>query len=269
MAVAGDVDVVGGHVPVDDALLVDGLQGLHDGGEEAHHLPPVDPAPLVLDVGLEADALHILHDEVGGAVLLEVAAHPHDVWVAQKLGQHPGLIQEALQAVAEVLLPLPGEDGDLGGAGDPGGHGLGQELLDGHLDVQHLVQGQVGDAEAALAQHPAQDVLSGQDAAVGEGEGVFVPVHGRIVAAAGAGAVPLLPLAEAVVAVGHSHVVLSPLIPPRPTGSPGTRWPGWPGRTRRRPAGRRAGPGAPGCRCPDRSRRRSPGRRARTSGSGG
>ena len=160
-AVRRQDDVVRRHVPVDDTLFMNGAQGVHHRCQDPDGLLPGDLAALVLDVSLEALSLYVVHHEIGGAVLLKVAPHADDIGVSLELCQHPGLVQESLHAVAEVLLPLPGVDGYLMVARGPDGHAVRQELLDGDLDIQLVVPGQIGDAEAALAQDAACDELTG------------------------------------------------------------------------------------------------------------
>ena len=60
---------------------------------------------MVGDVGLEGDALDVIHDEVRGVVFVEVAGHTGDVGVADELRQSFGLVEKTLFPIEEVLLP--------------------------------------------------------------------------------------------------------------------------------------------------------------------
>ena len=197
-AVLGDVDVVRGHVTVDEALLMDGGEGPQ---HRDHHVQGVLHAHLsavVGDVGFKGDALDVVHDEIRGVVLVKVASHRGNVGVADELGQGPGLLLEPLRAIGEVLGPALHRHRD--GGADSGGDLVGHELLDCHLGLQLGVPGQIGDAEAALAQHPAHDVPVIQDGPRPQGHRVFFLILRQVEAAVGAWAVQAVPLLKAVVA---------------------------------------------------------------------
>ena len=114
---------------------------------------------MLLQIVLEAGALDIIHNEVGRVVLFEVAVHTHNVGVADELRQSFGLVEKTLFPVKEVLLPLAGVGRDRM-AVRAGGHSVGEILLDSHQTAVLMVLGNVGDAEAALAQHPSKNVAS-------------------------------------------------------------------------------------------------------------
>ena len=141
---------------MDEPLRVDGGQRPEHRDHHVQGLLHADLPAVVGDVGLEGDALDVVHDEVGRVVFVEVAGHAGDVGVADELRQGPGLLLEPLRAVGKLLAL--GVHGHGHGGADAGGDVVGHELLDGHLGVQLGVQGQIGDAEAALAEHPANDV---------------------------------------------------------------------------------------------------------------
>ena len=167
---------------------------------------------MVGDVGLEGDALDVVHDEIRGIVFVEIAGDGGDVGVADELRQRPGLLLEALGAVGELLGF--GVHGHRHRRPDAGGDVIGHELLDGHLGVQLGVQGQIGDAEAALAQHPADDVAAVQHGPGPQGHGEFFLILCQIEPAVRAGALLCLPLLEAVVA---EIFLFSHIVPPHET----------------------------------------------------
>ena len=111
---------------------------------------------MVGNVRFEGDALDVIHDEVRGVVLVKVAGHTGDVGVADELRQGAGLLLEPLRAVGELLGLGIHHDGH--GSALPGGDLAGHELLDGYLGIQLGIQGQVGDTDTALAQHPTHNV---------------------------------------------------------------------------------------------------------------
>ena len=197
-AVLGDVDVVRRHVPVDEALRVNGGQRPQDRDHHIQGLFNRDLPAVVGDVRLEGDALDVVHDEVGRVVLVKIAGDGGDVGVADELGQGPGLLLEPLRPVGE-LLGL-GVHGHRHRRSDAGGDVVGHELLDGHLGVQLGVQGQVGDAKSALAEDPSHDVAAVQHGPGPQGHGEFPLVLLQVEPAVRAGARALRPLLKAVVA---------------------------------------------------------------------
>ena len=168
---------------------------------------------MVGNVRFEGDALDVIHDEVRGVVLVKVAGHTGDVGVADELRQGPGLLLEPLRAVGELLTAGLHHDGDRGAA-YAGGDLAGHELLDGYLGIQLGIQGQVGDAETALAQHPAHNVAVIQHRPGPQGNREFFLILRQVKAAVGAGTLLGLPLLEAVVA---EIFPLSHIIPPHET----------------------------------------------------
>ena len=180
-AILGDVDVVRGHVPVDEPLLVDRGEGPQ---HRDHHVQGVLHAHLsavIGNVGFKGDTLDVVHDEIRSVVLVKVAGHRRNVGVADEFGQGPGLLLEPFGAVGEVLRSALHRHRDSGA--DAGGDLVGHELLDGHLGLQLGVPGQIGDAEAALAQHPAHDVPAIQNSPGPQGHRVFFLVLHQVEAA--------------------------------------------------------------------------------------
>ena len=186
---------------MDEALGVDGGQcpehrNHHVQGLVHGHLPAV-----VGDVGLEADPLDVVHDEVGGVVLVKIAGHTGDVGVSDELGQGPGLLLEALRAVGKVLRPGVHHDGHVGPL-HAGGHVAGHVLLHRHLGLELGVKGHVGDAEAALAQDAAHDVAVVEHRPRPEGHREFLLVLPQVKAAVGTRDERVRYLPETVVAQG-------------------------------------------------------------------
>ena len=167
---------------------------------------------MVGDVGLEGDALDVVHDEIRGIVFVEIAGDGGDIGVADELCQRPGLLLEPLRAVGELLGF--GVHGHRHRRPDAGGDVVGHELLDGHLGVQLGVQGQIGDAEAALAQDAADDIPAVQHGPGPQGHGESLFVIRQVEAAVRAGALLCLPLLKAVVA---EMFLFSHIVPPQKT----------------------------------------------------
>ena len=109
-------------------------EGLHDGLQYGEGLGIGELAALGLQIGLEAHAVHIFHDEVGGVVLLEIILYRYDVWGILKLRQDPGLVQKPLHAISVILLRQAAE-GNAVPVRVTGGNGGRHIFLDGHPDL--------------------------------------------------------------------------------------------------------------------------------------
>ena len=183
LAVRPHHDVVRADVPVDNAVLMDFCQCLHDGGHEFDAAVKVHGAVL-LQFFQEGFALDEVHDDVGRFVLDENRFHPHDAGNAPKLCHFPGFLQETVKAFLSAGFSHHGAAPHYGGVTVPadhaGAHGI--VFLDGNLLLQQQVKADVGDAKTALTQHFAHEVLSLQNRSRFQGEGL------RVRAAVGASA---------------------------------------------------------------------------------
>ena len=183
LAVRPHHDVVRADVPVDNAVLMDLRQRLHDRGHEFDAAVKVHGAVL-LQFFQEGLALDEVHDDVGRFVLDENRFHPHDAGNAPKLCHFPGFLQETVEAFLSAGFSHHGAAPHHGGVSLPadhtGAHGI--VFLDGDLLLQQQVKADVGDAKTALTQHFAHEVLSLQNRSRFQGEGL------RVRAAVGASA---------------------------------------------------------------------------------
>ena len=195
---------------MDEALRVNGGQGPQHRDHHVEGLFDRDLPAVVGDVGLEGDALDVVHDEVGRVVFVEITGDRRNVRVADELRQSPSLLLEALRAVGELLPAGVHHHGDRGAA-YAGGDLAGHELLDGHLRVQLGIQGQVGDTKSALAQHTAHDVPVIQDCPGPQGHREFSLILRQVEPAVGARSLQDLPRLEAVIA---EMLLLSHIVPP-------------------------------------------------------
>ena len=143
---------------MDEALRVDRGQGPQHGN---HHIQGFLHAYFparICNIGLEGNALDVVHDKVGGVIFIEEIRHPRDSRLAHEFCQGAGLLVEALRPVGKVVVPGGGHDRNR--CPDTGGKLAGHVLLHRHTGRKLLVPGQVGDAKAALAQHPAHDIAA-------------------------------------------------------------------------------------------------------------
>ena len=199
--IVGNIDIVRGHVPMDNAFGVHRSQGSNDRFKDALGLRPREAA-MLLQVVLEAGALDVIHNEVGRVVLFEVAMHTHDVGVADELRQSFGLVEKTLFPIEEVLLPLAGI-GRNRVTVRAGGHSVREILLDSHQTAGLMVLGNVGDAEAALAQHLSENVAPVEYSARRQRHGILVCLGAGFVSAGRTNSRPIRHGLETVVAVPH------------------------------------------------------------------
>ena len=154
--------LAGFYVAVQEARFVHLAQALEQRPQDRFQLGRQQRA-FGLDALLQRLATQQLHDDVGGAVLLEEVEHFHDRRRLVQSGERAALFDEAVAAPAEIL-------GDLGRARQHGGavlaHGQRhrQVFLERHIAIELGIAGPIGDAEAALAKH-AQDLIAPDAAA--------------------------------------------------------------------------------------------------------
>ena len=156
-AVAGaHLDVVGLDVAVQEARLVHGRQAVQQ-GEQQFHQRLLAQLPAMRPPELQRAAVLDLQHHVGRAEGLEEAGDADDGAVA-KGSQRARLHEEAVQPLPVARQVLAGRRGDaaVGGAKDDV---LREILLDRDGRVQVHVGREVGDAEAAFAQHAVDPVL--------------------------------------------------------------------------------------------------------------
>ena len=170
-----DAQIVRLDIPVDNALFMDGAQGIHDGEENIPGLLPGEPSAMAVYITLKIHALHKLHGKIGCAVFLEVALDPHNIGMAVELSQGLCFIQEGGLAIFKVL-PVALGVGDGGMGGISGHHRIREKLLDGHQFFRLVILGNIGNAKAALPQNMACDIPSTQDSAIGQRMGILLPV---------------------------------------------------------------------------------------------
>ena len=161
----GDADVVRGDVAMQQVCLVHRAQRVHYGQQEPHGEVEGDACfGLALQVFLQRDAGHVFHDDVAGAVGTEEVLHADHAGVLVEARQRAGLVDEAREAVVEGL-GLVAVDAQADPVAAAGGAVPRQVLLDGQGQRQVLVECQVGDAEAAVAEDPAEAVAAIEQAA--------------------------------------------------------------------------------------------------------
>ena len=138
-----------------------GMDRFHAGQQGHHQREHGRLVPARRPVGqrrLQALPLFVFHHHVAGAVVLEVAKHPHDVRVAEAR-QGLRLAHEAVLAPRIFGLRFFRIQRHGACEGIAHRHAGGEELLDRHLEIQVAVRRQVGDAEASHAEHGLESVL--------------------------------------------------------------------------------------------------------------
>ena len=142
---------------MDEPLPVNGSQGPQHRNHHIQGFLYADLPSCPRNIGLKRNALDIVHDKVGGSVLIEVIRHSGDTRLAHKFCQNTGLFLETLLAVGELLLAAAGNHMNHP-ALRPVCQFTGHIFLHRHLGLQALIPGQISDAKTALAQHPANEI---------------------------------------------------------------------------------------------------------------
>ncbi len=156
------VDVGGLDVAVQEAGFVHLVQALQERHEHLHQVRLVGRVLAALQAffqpRVQALAELVVHHHVGGVVVLEKAVDADDVGVAEGR-QGARFEQEAVQPDPVLFLVAAALGPDGGGLFVAHRQVVGQVFLDRHLGVQVGIVRQVGDAEAADAQHALDAVL--------------------------------------------------------------------------------------------------------------
>ena len=145
--------------------------------QQGEQLPGRDAAPL-FDQVAEGGAIDVLHDDVGGVILLKEIPHTDNGLLLVHFGHGPGLYQILFLPPLKALGGGPHKAGDRqGNRGIPGGPVHRVILLDGHFQLQTQVVADVGDAKPALAQGAPHQVAAQQHRSRREmvGRGHIVP----------------------------------------------------------------------------------------------
>lgn len=107
---------------------------------------------------LQVLAFEVLHDDVGGSVPLEEVLDAHHAVGPVEACEHSGFAQEALLAVLGGFSPGAAERDKGRYRRDPAREAGRVVFLHGDAIVEHVIEADVGDAEAALAERQADEV---------------------------------------------------------------------------------------------------------------
>ena len=113
--------------------------------------------PHPLQLVPERLSVQILHHDVGGIIFLKAVKHVNNLLLRTKLRQLLGFLQEFLLAGHKLLMVFAAVDGDAGDSRHAGAELAGQIFLHRTADAQHLIVGEISDAESAGTQHPADN----------------------------------------------------------------------------------------------------------------
>ena len=121
------------------------------------------------NIALQVHAGHVFHDDVGGVVFFKEVLDPDDLGHIGEPGQGLGLPEEPGAAIIKQVPLAALQAGDLQGTHMvPGNKVVGVKFLNSHRGIQIQIPAQIGNAEAALAQDPAHQVLPPQHRSCGK-----------------------------------------------------------------------------------------------------
>jgi hypothetical protein len=137
---------------------VDGAQRIHHRHGDGGRLFVGDAAILERQVFLQRHSRHVLHHQIPGAVVAKEVEHRHDAGMIVEAGDGAAFVEELGEAVFEVVARLAAVRRDRGAIRAAGGEVAGEEFLHRELDLQVRLVGDVGDAEAAVAEDAADQI---------------------------------------------------------------------------------------------------------------
>ena len=201
-----DHEVVGLDVAVDDAARVHLFQ-IADNRLQQIQAALFRERPVPHQAGPQGLALGVVHGDVGRLVFKEHAPNAHHMAQIAQLHRLAGFLHEALPPGLETLGVFARAPVDLAAlVCRAHGGSLGVILLDTDLELQVQVPADVADAEAALAQHPADHIVPGKHRPAGQ-RVVRLAAHvpGIVIAAMAAAAAGRRQLAHTAVAAVKYH----------------------------------------------------------------
>ena len=148
-------------------LLVHGVHRPQNGAHQVQGLPLGKHCPGAAHAAHQGLPRNIVHDQIGGAVLLQSIPPGHDALHSAEASHQLPLAAEGTQRFPEGAALLPGQGKDL--LVLPTGQAVGEKLLDGHRSLLIQIHGQIGNAEAAGPQPGAQQIPPRQNGEGGQG----------------------------------------------------------------------------------------------------
>ena len=159
-------DIIRADIPVENAAVMQMLQGLDNRPHLLQNLGIIQPAAAALHILLQCLSLQVLQHHVGSIILMEEILHPDNARQVIKLCQQPGLLDKLIPVDLVHLHGgrigyRPGEHRSL--PTGPEHMALNKELLYCLHALEHHVEGNIGNAEAAGAQHSSGQIPAMQD----------------------------------------------------------------------------------------------------------
>ena len=148
---------------------MDRLHVLHDRVEQLHAFTLRQGALSAHNVILEGNALHKIHDEIGGVIGIE---HVPDFDNIVQVAHAHGLACFAYKALTGLACFIrrdagaPIHHGSVGAAAH--GSAVGEKLLDANAQFKLQIVSDISQAEAALSQQTPDEIASVQNAAAGQ-----------------------------------------------------------------------------------------------------
>ena len=164
-----DDDIVRRDVPVYDPFGMNHVQRFHQRQKKLVCFLYRQAAAFRGHIFVQRHAFHILHGEIGCAVLLKVAVDPDDMLVPDECGKRLRFFKKTFLAESEVFFPVSGVGRHHVRPERPARELRGKILLDGHTLLALIIQGDICDAEAALTQDPSDYVSAVQNGTRAEG----------------------------------------------------------------------------------------------------
>ena len=150
-----------------DALFVYALQCVEHLCEIAHHLFVVQGCLQAFELSAQVLPVDVVHDIIGGAVLLEKVMHPDDMFVVQ-FSESACFFLELLQLLIEERKVVDIAHADGGIVVIALRHPLYEKLLDGHCLVELDIGSHISIAESTRREVALYAVDAPQDSPYGQ-----------------------------------------------------------------------------------------------------
>ena len=147
---------------MDHPLIVDLLQCSHDRDNDRHHIIHVQ-LPVFLQILLERDSFHELHDNIGCVVLCEVIVYRHEILFPGVLSHILCFVQEVFHSLLIHILRIGITQHLCGNGSVTVRHHVGEVLFDRHMHIKIEVGSIISDPEASLSDNSVDSVFCMQD----------------------------------------------------------------------------------------------------------
>ena len=156
------IDIIRRNIPVQKTAFMHSIHRCRQLKDHRDRLA-LRHGSLFLQIRFQADAIQILHHNIGCPVTLKAIVDMDDSRNRGKLCQMPGFINGLPDTVPKLCFLLAPVYSQRLLSRHPGRQIAGQIFLDRHPPLNQVIPANVGDSKAARAEHPAHNITLVQD----------------------------------------------------------------------------------------------------------